>query len=128
MCPPGYHHNGFVATHAFRHMMPKSPSAVFELPHIYIHIYIYKDIYTYIYYIYIIYIYILYIYKDIYIYYIYIIYIYIHVYTYVLYQYIWSVNSFYKVYIKRLRNPWNLRHKNWSHCHFPKFLLQACYK
>ena len=21
MCPPGYHHNGFVATHAFGHMM-----------------------------------------------------------------------------------------------------------
>ena len=20
MCPPGYHHNGFVATHAFGHM------------------------------------------------------------------------------------------------------------
>ena len=21
MCPPGHHHNGFVATHAFGHMM-----------------------------------------------------------------------------------------------------------
>ena len=21
MCPPGYHHNGFVATHALRHIM-----------------------------------------------------------------------------------------------------------
>ena len=21
MCPPGYHHNGFVATHALEHMM-----------------------------------------------------------------------------------------------------------
>ena len=21
MCPPGYHHNGFVATHALGHMM-----------------------------------------------------------------------------------------------------------
>ena len=21
MCPPGYHHNGFVANHALRHMM-----------------------------------------------------------------------------------------------------------
>ena len=21
MCPPGYHHNGFMATHAFGHMM-----------------------------------------------------------------------------------------------------------
>ena len=23
MCPPGYHHNGFVATHALGHMMHK---------------------------------------------------------------------------------------------------------
>ena len=22
MCPPGYHHNGFVATHALGHMKP----------------------------------------------------------------------------------------------------------
>ena len=21
MCPPGYHHNGFIATHALRHMI-----------------------------------------------------------------------------------------------------------
>ena len=26
MCPPGYHHNGFVATHALGHMMPKCMS------------------------------------------------------------------------------------------------------
>ena len=24
MCPPGYHHNGFVATHALGHMMYSS--------------------------------------------------------------------------------------------------------
>ena len=33
MCPPGYHHNGFVATHAHGHMMHGY--------HIYIYIYIY---------------------------------------------------------------------------------------
>ena len=33
MCPPGYHHNGFVATHALEHMMCGSSSAqVHELP------------------------------------------------------------------------------------------------
>ena len=32
MCPPGYHHNGFVATHALGHMM-------------YIYIYIYSHTY-----------------------------------------------------------------------------------
>ena len=32
MCPPGYHHSGFVATHALRHM-------------IYIYLYINKFIY-----------------------------------------------------------------------------------
>ena len=26
MCPPGYHHNGFMATHALGHMMPKCMS------------------------------------------------------------------------------------------------------
>ena len=31
MCPPGYHHNGFVATHALGHMM---------YGYIYIYIYI----------------------------------------------------------------------------------------
>ena len=25
MCPPGYHHNGFVATHALGHMMYDKP-------------------------------------------------------------------------------------------------------
>ena len=24
MCPPGYHHNGFVATHALGHMFPSA--------------------------------------------------------------------------------------------------------
>ena len=33
MCPPGYHHNGFVATHALGHMMYR---------YIYIYIYIYE--------------------------------------------------------------------------------------
>ena len=37
MCPPGYHHNGFVATHTLGHMMKRTssicPSAqVHELP------------------------------------------------------------------------------------------------
>ena len=33
MCPPGYHHNGFVATHALGHMMYGSSYAqVHELP------------------------------------------------------------------------------------------------
>ena len=36
MCPPGYHHNGFVATHPFGHMM-----------YIYMYIYIHTYIYTY---------------------------------------------------------------------------------
>ena len=36
MCPPGYHHNGFVATHALGHMM------YIYMIYIYIHmIYIY---------------------------------------------------------------------------------------
>ena len=36
MCPPGYHHNGFVATHALGHM-------IYGLYiYIYIYIYIYK--------------------------------------------------------------------------------------
>ena len=30
MCPPGYHHNGFVATHALGHTM--SCAQVHELP------------------------------------------------------------------------------------------------
>ena len=33
MCPPGYHHNGFVATHALGHMMNRTSCAqVHELP------------------------------------------------------------------------------------------------
>ena len=36
MCPPGYHHNGFVATHALGHMMYG----------LYIYVYIYIYIYT----------------------------------------------------------------------------------
>ena len=28
MCPPGYHHNGFVATHALGHMMYSYPLLV----------------------------------------------------------------------------------------------------
>ena len=38
MCPPGYHRNGFVATHALGHMMYG----------LYIYIYIYMYIYLYI--------------------------------------------------------------------------------
>ena len=40
MCPPGYHHDGFVATHALGHMMYRL--------YIYIYIYIYTYIYIYI--------------------------------------------------------------------------------
>ena len=33
MCPPGYHYNGFVATHALGHMMNRASCAqVHELP------------------------------------------------------------------------------------------------
>ena len=54
MCPPGYQHNGFVATHALGHMMYGD-----IYTYIYIYIYIYLCIYN-IYYIYIyIYIYII---------------------------------------------------------------------
>ena len=42
MCPPGYHHNGFVATHALGHMM-------YDIYMMYIYIYIYIYIYVYIY-------------------------------------------------------------------------------
>ena len=66
MCPPGYHHNGFVTTHALGHMMyimcmyhRISCAQVHELPqshcgdnregtlraHIYIHIYTHTYIY-----------------------------------------------------------------------------------
>ena len=52
MCPPGYRHNGFVATHALGHMM----YGFYDNIYIY-YIYIYLHIYTYMY-IYNIYIYI----------------------------------------------------------------------
>ena len=32
MCPPGYHHNGFVATHVLGHMNRTSCAQVHELP------------------------------------------------------------------------------------------------
>ena len=32
MCPPGYHHNGFVATHALGYMNRTSCAQVHELP------------------------------------------------------------------------------------------------
>ena len=32
MCPPGYHHNGFVATHALGHIYRTSCAQVHELP------------------------------------------------------------------------------------------------
>ena len=40
ICPPGYHHNGFVATHALGHMM-------YGYDHLYIYMYIYIYIYIY---------------------------------------------------------------------------------
>ena len=36
MCPPGYHHSGFVATHALGHMM-----YIYKYMHIYKYIYIF---------------------------------------------------------------------------------------
>ena len=65
MCPPGYHHNGFVATHALGHMMygytllvpMKSAQRVLNKQskerniyvciYIYVYIYIYNIIYIY---------------------------------------------------------------------------------
>ena len=49
MCLPGYHHNGFVATHALGHMMyglPKCKLCVswITYDHLYVYIYIYKSI------------------------------------------------------------------------------------
>ena len=38
MCPPGYHHNGFVATHALGHMMY---GLYIYAVYIYVYIYIY---------------------------------------------------------------------------------------
>ena len=32
MCPPSYHHNGFVTTHALGHMMYRCHAQVHELP------------------------------------------------------------------------------------------------
>ena len=42
MCPPCYHHNGFVATYALGHMM-------YGYDHLYIYIYIYIYMYIYMY-------------------------------------------------------------------------------
>ena len=44
MCPPGYHHNGFVATHALGHM-----KYTYDHLYIYINMHIYIYIYIYIY-------------------------------------------------------------------------------
>ena len=47
MCPPGYHHHGFVAAHTFGHMMYVYAHDEHDEPyimctrHIYIYIYIY---------------------------------------------------------------------------------------
>ena len=48
ICPPGYHYNGFVTTHALGHMM-------YGYIYIYIYIYILLIYYLYIYNIYVIY-------------------------------------------------------------------------
>ena len=42
MCPPGYHHNGFVATHAL------GPYIYIYTVYVYIYIYIYICMYVYI--------------------------------------------------------------------------------
>ena len=91
MCPPGYHRNGFVATHALRHMMPKCMSCHKAIVvatggahcfhdciymYIYIHIYIYMCVYVCI----CIYLYNLYSYIYMYIYICTYIYIYIYIY------------------------------------------------
>ena len=46
MCPPGYHHNGFVATHALGHM---STSRVHVFMYRYIYVYEFIYVYMYIY-------------------------------------------------------------------------------
>ena len=47
MCPPGYHHNGFVATHALGHHVPwVIMSSLCVVDHLYIYIY---TLYIYIY-------------------------------------------------------------------------------
>ena len=33
MCPPGYHHSGFMATHALRHMMYYAYLAIVRFEH-----------------------------------------------------------------------------------------------
>ena len=48
MCPPGYHHNGFVETHALGHMMYGCIYICIYIIYKY-NIYIYKYIYIYIY-------------------------------------------------------------------------------
>ena len=40
MCPPGYHHNGFVATHALGHMI-YGYTLLVPMKYIYIYIYIF---------------------------------------------------------------------------------------
>ena len=45
MCPPGYHHNGFVATHSLGHMMSVCRGSLMTTYiYIYIYIYIYRFI------------------------------------------------------------------------------------
>ena len=39
-CPPSYHHNGFVVTHALGHMMYGLSYMLLYIYYIYIHIYI----------------------------------------------------------------------------------------
>ena len=49
MCPPGYHHNGFVATHVLGHMMYMYTHNVYVYTYTYIHttrnIYVYTYIF-----------------------------------------------------------------------------------
>ena len=47
MCPPGYHHNGFVATHALGHMMYIMYICIYM--YIYMYIYVYMCMYMHIY-------------------------------------------------------------------------------
>ena len=49
MCPPGYHHNDFVATHALGHMMYVSYTHTHSLTHTHTHTHIYIYIYVCIY-------------------------------------------------------------------------------
>ena len=54
MCPPGYHHNGFLATHTLGHRMYAMCTELLHcILYLYIYIYIYITYYIlYIYYIY----------------------------------------------------------------------------